>query len=98
MALLKYKVIYLDGTEIEVIGTPYAQVRTEERYGGINEETKLRATYHLAWASLNKAGKEPDSFETWLDKIADIEELTGQSGHPTTGGIPSPDESSPSAP
>lgn len=96
MAVIKYKVIYNDGTEVEVIATPRAMVRTEERYGGIKDESKMQATYHLAWATLNRAGKEPDDFETWLDKIADIESL-GESDLPTTGGGQRPDESSPSA-
>jgi hypothetical protein len=91
-------VIYADGREEDVIATPRAQTMAEERYSGVTEATKLRATYFIAWASLWKAGRESADFETWLDKVADIEEPEDKpSGRPTTGDGPPPEESSPSA-
>lgn len=77
MANLKFKVVYNDGQEKTIRVTPRAEVMTEEKYAGIeHSEAALRIVYHLAWASLNRAGQEPDDFETWLDKIADLEDVT----------------------
>lgn len=72
MAVIKMKVTYNDGREVEVIATPRAQVMTEERTAGTEDRWLLRH-YYLAWASLHKAGKEPADFETFLDLIADAE-------------------------
>lgn len=96
MALLKYKVIYAD-REVEVIATPRAQVMAEERYGGINESNGLRSTYFIAWHSLFKAGKESDDFDTWLDKIVDVESVDEKPANPTSGDDRKPAGSSPSA-
>lgn len=72
MAVIKMKVTYNDGREVEVIASPRAQVMTEERTAGADDRWLLRH-YYLAWASLHKAGKEPADFETFLDLIADAE-------------------------
>lgn len=72
MAVIKMKVTYQDGREVEVIASPRAQVMTEERTAGSENRWLLRH-YYLAWASLHKAGKEPADFETFLDQIADAE-------------------------
>ena len=74
MAVIKMKVTYNDGREVQVIASPRAQVMTEERVGEAGHRWLLRH-YYLAWASLHKAGKEPADFETWLDLIADAEAL-----------------------
>jgi hypothetical protein len=72
MAVIKMKVTYTDGREVEVLASPRAQVMTEERVSGTDDRWILRH-YYLAWASLHKAGKEPADFETFLDLIADAE-------------------------
>jgi hypothetical protein len=72
---VKLKVTYIDEREMEVIASPRAQVMTEQYLGGFVDERKVQGGYYLAWASLHKAGKEPADFETWLDQIADVEEV-----------------------
>lgn len=72
---VKLKVTYADGREVEVTASPRAQVMTEQYVGGFAEERKVQAGYYLAWASLNKAGKEAADYETWLDQIADVEQV-----------------------
>lgn len=72
---VKLKVTYIDGREAEVMATPRAQVMTEQFLGGFADERSIQAGYYLAWASLNKAGKESADYETWLDQIADVEEV-----------------------
>lgn len=72
---VKLKVTYLDGREAEVIASPRAQVMTEQYLGGYGESRQVQGGYYLAWASLNKAGKEAADFETWLDQIADVAEV-----------------------
>lgn len=75
MAVVKMKVTYNDGREVEVIASPRAQVMTEEYLGGWSNERRIVGDYYLAWASLNKAGKETADFETFLDQIADTETI-----------------------
>ena len=79
----KLKVTYVDGREVEVIASPRAQVMTEQFIGGFVDERRVQAGYYLAWASLNKAGKEAADYETWLDQVADVEEVENKSTDPT---------------
>jgi hypothetical protein len=71
----KLRITYLDGRIVEVVATPRAQIMTEEHLGGIKEASRLHASYYLAWASLNKAGKESAAFDPWLDLIDDVSEV-----------------------
>lgn len=72
---VKLKVVYIDGREEVVVASPRAQVMTEKYLGGYGETRQVEGGYYLAWASLNKAGKESADYETWLDQIADVEEV-----------------------
>jgi hypothetical protein len=82
MAKIKMKVTYNDGREVEFLASPRAQVMTEERVAG-SEGRSILAHYYLAWASLFKAGKEPADFETWLDLIAEAEQVDDEEPDPT---------------
>jgi hypothetical protein len=75
---VKLKVVYTDGREVEVVASPRAQVMTEKYLGGYGESRQVEGGYYLAWASLHKAGKEPADYETWLDTIADVGEVTSE--------------------
>lgn len=75
---VKLKVTYLDSRVVEIVASPRAQVMTEEHLGGLGDERRVRAGYYLAWASLNKAGKEAADYETWLDQISDVEEVENE--------------------
>jgi len=79
----KLKVTYVDGREVEVIASPRAQVMTEQFIGGFVDERRVQAGYYLAWASLNKSGKEAADYETWLDQVADVEEVAADQPRPT---------------
>jgi len=72
---VKLKVTYIDERVVEVIASPRAQVMTEQYLGGYGEARQVEGGYYLAWASLHKAGKESANYETWLDQIADVEEV-----------------------
>jgi len=74
MAAPKVKVIYNDGREVVVKVTPRAQFRTEERFGGMSTQVVRRASLYASWCSMNQAGMEKDDFETWLEKIDDVED------------------------
>lgn len=93
MAAAKLKVFYLDGREVEVIASPRAQVEAERALSGFKEEQKVYASYYLAWLALNKSGKEPADFETWLDLIEDAEEVpaTPRPTQPAPSGATSSD-------
>lgn len=96
MAVIQLKVIYADGVEKTVRVTPRATVMTEEKYGaiGTNRDAAVRILYHLAWASLNRTGKESDDYETWIDKIVDVEDVTPEITDPTPGAEQPPAPSS----
>jgi len=87
MAILTFKVIYADGQEKTTRITPRAETMAEEKFHGLSHgEAALRTVYFLAWASLNRAGQEPDDFETFIDKIADVEDITDKKPvNPTPG-------------
>jgi hypothetical protein len=90
----KLNVSYVDGKKITVVASPRAQVMTERYYGGITNERKVEASYYLAWASLNKAGKEPADFETWLDLVEEVEEAEATDPDPTLPAQPTDTSSS----
>jgi hypothetical protein len=112
MAATRMRVEYVDGTFKEVRITPRAQMMAESKFDGITERAALQATFYMTWASLNQAGKEPNDFETWVDKIIDCEDMDPKvmvNGVPVlastlappqldpTQPVPSPEPSSPSA-
>lgn len=83
----KLKVTYSDGREVPILASPRAQVETARYFkasGGL-DGNQVEAGYRLAWASLHYGGKEPADFDTWLDLIADVDEipLTGDDEHAT---------------
>lgn len=73
MAIIRLKVTYADLREEYVIASPRARVMAED-YIGDSENRANAGTYYLAWASLNKSGREPLDYETWLDRIIDVDE------------------------
>lgn len=75
MAMMKLRVTYSDGRVETVLGSPRAQVMTEEKFDGIGSKNRLRASYYLAWVALHKAGREPCDYEVFLDSIDDVEEV-----------------------
>lgn len=82
MALVKLKVSYADGREVEAVASPQAQVMTEE-FIGFGEEHKVKAGYYLAWASLHCAGMESAEFGNWLKAITEVEEVGQTPVNPT---------------
>lgn len=91
MALIKMKVTYNDGRTTEVTVSPRARVDTERYLGGYKSENATLANFHAAWASLDKTSR-PD-FETWLDQVADAEEVEVPEPDPTPE-VPSAEGSS----
>lgn len=89
---VKMRVTYLDGRKVEVLASPRAQFMTEERFAGINDGNRIRASYFLAWASLHKSGQEAAEFEQFLDNIEDIEDvadgITADDVDPTPAEVP----------
>lgn len=77
MALLKMKVAYADGRESVVIITPRAQVETERHFKGTEQAgaQRIQSHYFLAWASLFYTGKETGDYESFIDAVADVEEV-----------------------
>lgn len=90
MAAKKVKITYLDGREEVLKVPPRAQVMTEEYCGGFRADKAILATFYLGWAALNKAGKESLDFETWLDKIDDVEDYEDPKPDPEAEPGPTP--------
>jgi hypothetical protein len=78
MAVLKMKVVYTDSRESVVAITPRAQVETERHFKGTDQagNQRIQSHYYLAWASLFYGKKETGDYEEFLDKVADVEEVT----------------------
>lgn len=72
---VKMRVTYSNGQTTEVLASPRAQFMTEEKFAGINDGNRIRASYYLAWCSLHKAGQEARDFDAFLDAIEDIEDV-----------------------
>jgi hypothetical protein len=100
MTAIRIRVTYVGGEEKIVRITPLAQFKAEERFHGLSDETAVRSSYFLAWASLSQAGQESATFEQWLEKIEDAEGIDDDADKkaldPTTGEALSPNGSSPS--
>ena len=75
MAAKKVKVTYQDGREETVKVLPRAQVMAEEYLKGFKSENVMAGTFYLGWAALHVAGKEGLDYETWLNKIDDVEDV-----------------------
>lgn len=69
MAQRKFEVLYRDGHKVQVLCTANALYDAEERFGGLQDATGLRAMVFTAWASLRDAGKEAADFETWRREL-----------------------------
>jgi hypothetical protein len=95
MAAKKVKVTYQDGREEIVKVLPRAQVMTEEYFKGFKSENSLTAGFHLGWAALHVAGKESLDFETWLNKVEDVEDYTEPKAEDAEG-EPAPTQPAPS--
>lgn len=76
MAARTVKVVYQDSREETVKVYPRAQVMAEEHFGGLTEKNAISFTFYLGWAALNILGKETLDYETWLNKIEDVEDVT----------------------
>lgn len=71
----KIRVTYLDGRVETVSVTPMARVACERHFKGIKSEIALEGSYWMPWWLLKRSGKEEDSFDAWLEKIDDTEEV-----------------------
>lgn len=86
----KLKITYTDGTEVEVLAGPRAQVEMERHFKiSVQEANRIEHVYWLAWKALFLAGKEPGEFEGFLDRIADVDQLDEVPANPTQGTLPS---------
>lgn len=73
MAASKVKVTYQDGRVETVKILPRAQVMTERHFEGMDAKNTLAIGFHLGWAALVVLKKETLDFETWLDRVEDVE-------------------------
>ncbi len=79
----KIVLTYLDGRVEDVRPSPRARIETERHFGGLNAQNVQEATFYLAWTHLSKSGKVTDLFDTWLDSLADVDEVEIKEPRPT---------------
>jgi hypothetical protein len=92
----KLKVTYNDGTVIEVVASPKAQVMAERflrQQGGFADATIVEASIRLAFEA-SKPGIGNVGYEEWLDNVADVDELPPEPEPDPTPEAPSPTPSS----
>lgn len=90
MAASTLKVTYEDGTVVEVVTVPRAQVETERflrEQGGFADSTVIEASFRVAFESLKLRKRLPLSssggevgYEEWLDMLADVDEIEPKEG------------------
>lgn len=80
----KLKITYTDGTEVEVLAGPRAQVDLERHFKiSVQEANRIEHVYYLAWTALHLSGKEAREFDAFLDVLADVDELGEVEANPT---------------
>jgi hypothetical protein len=89
----KVKITYLDGKVEEFMPNPRARIDTERHFGGFGDSNVQEATIYMAWTHLKKAGKTADEFDTWIDTLADFEEVRVADVRPTQPAQPAAESS-----
>lgn len=81
-------VSYVDGRDtVKVRIGPKAEVLFERHFGtsmtSAGRDISAEHLYYLAWASLHVAGKESADFESFLDKLDEVDAVEGEPINPT---------------
>jgi hypothetical protein len=99
VAVPRFKVTYKDGKELEVRVSPKAQVMFERHFkqtmSSFGKDPGAEHLCYLTWAGLHCAGMEGEDYETFLDKLADVDpvDASGEEADPTQT-APGPEPSS----
>lgn len=72
---LRLKVTYIDGRVEEVLASPLAQCETEEKFNGLTNECRLRASYFMAHRAMFHAGKDGRPYEEFIGSIVSADEV-----------------------
>lgn len=91
---MKMQVVYLDGTKVETVIGPRAQVEVERRYDCLFTEifeeksgkARVERFYLAAWAALHFSGDataSDDDFEAWLSRVEDVIPIGKGKARPT---------------
>lgn len=85
MAAKSVKVTYNDPEVEPVIVkiTPRAQVATERHIAGDWTGMAIMSVYYMAWVALMKQDPSIPGFETWLDTVEDVEDVSEAKPDPT---------------
>lgn len=75
---LRLKVTYTDGRVEQVVASPLAQCETEEKFNGLTNENRLRASYFMAHRAMFHAGKDGRPYEEFLGSIVSADETADE--------------------
>lgn len=84
----KVRITYLDGTVQTVKVRAAARVAAEAHFKGFKGENVYQASAWLAWWSAKDQGKEDCTYDEWLKKVDDFDDVTDEDDEesdPTTG-------------
>jgi hypothetical protein len=92
---MKMKVFYADGTDVEVVIGPRAQVEVERKFNCLytdiyddkSGKARVECFYYSAWAALRYSGNATagEDFDAWLDKVADVTPVVSEPGKSSPG-------------
>lgn len=90
---MRISIEYEDGRTVEVRPTPYNIVAFEREFkmslGQLEKEQRAEHVMWLAWHRLHQIGQEPADFETFLQKLGELDGVTSDANPP----LPPPDSS-----
>jgi hypothetical protein len=94
---MKFDVTYQDGTVVQAIALPRDFVAFERQYGksiaAFGDQTQMEWVFYLAWSPLHRSGREPGDFDSFLDKVEDVQPV--QDEETPAAATPFPTEVSP---
>jgi hypothetical protein len=74
---INFTITYADGTAAEATASVADQVAFEQAHdrsiARLADDFRLTDACWLAWHSLNRTGRTTDDFDTWLDRVDNVE-------------------------
>lgn len=87
LIMLRFRVKYADGKEVEVATRPKELIGFERTYGiSLSDAERWEHTAFMAWLCLHNRGQEPRDFDSFVDVIDECEQLEDEAANPTSEG------------
>lgn len=70
---ISLKVVFVDGTEMDVLTTAADLIAFEERFdmsiAQLEKNLRMTHLFFIAWNALKRVGETKDVFEKWIDVV-----------------------------